>query len=123
MGKGVGRVATAFPETIRQLRRKRSIIVKEPPVAFLPSLASLTPELFAKVFTNEDDWGGDGRRNTDKAKTSFACDKEMPPGRSDADSPDRSIASIRMSSSFARIDRLILPLFDRRRPRPRCHWQ
>jgi hypothetical protein len=27
--------------------------VKEPPVAFLPSLGSMTPELFAKVFTNE----------------------------------------------------------------------
>jgi hypothetical protein len=25
----------------------------EPPIAFLPSLGSLTPELFAKVFTNE----------------------------------------------------------------------
>src|ERR1700738_382188 len=42
-----------LPETIRQLRRKRLIIVKEPPIAFLPGFASLTPELFAKVFTNE----------------------------------------------------------------------
>jgi hypothetical protein len=29
------------------------IIVEEPPVAFLPSVCSLTPELFAKVFANE----------------------------------------------------------------------
>jgi len=29
------------------------IIVKEPLVAFLPSPGSLTPELLAKVFTNE----------------------------------------------------------------------
>jgi hypothetical protein len=36
-----------------QLRRKRSIIFIETPVAFLPSLGSLTPQLFAKVFTNE----------------------------------------------------------------------
>jgi hypothetical protein len=27
--------------------------VKEPPVAFLPSLGSLTPELFAVVLTNK----------------------------------------------------------------------
>jgi hypothetical protein len=27
--------------------------VKEPPIAFLPGLASFTPELFAKVFANE----------------------------------------------------------------------
>jgi hypothetical protein len=26
---------------------------REPPVAFLPGVCSLTPELFAKVFTNE----------------------------------------------------------------------
>ena len=42
-----------LPETIRQLRRKRSIIVKEPPITFLPRIRLLTPELFAKVFTNE----------------------------------------------------------------------
>jgi hypothetical protein len=29
------------------------IIMVEPPVAFLPSLDSLTPKLLAKVFTNE----------------------------------------------------------------------
>jgi hypothetical protein len=29
------------------------IIVKEPPVAFLPSLGSLTPKLLAEVFANE----------------------------------------------------------------------
>src|SRR5215469_11267738 len=33
--------------------RKRSIIVKEPPVAFLPGLASLTPQMSAEVLTNE----------------------------------------------------------------------
>jgi hypothetical protein len=32
---------------------KRSIIVKEPLVTFLPRLASLTPELFAEIFTNK----------------------------------------------------------------------
>ena len=42
-----------LPKAIRQLGRKRSIIVKEPPIALLPSLGSLTLELFAKVFTNE----------------------------------------------------------------------
>ena len=36
-----------------QLRRKRSIIVIQPPVAFLPSIRLLTPELFAKVFTDK----------------------------------------------------------------------
>ena len=40
-------------KTIWQLGSKRSIIVKEPPIAFLPSLGSLTPELFPKVLTNE----------------------------------------------------------------------
>jgi len=40
-------------KTIWQLRRKRSMIVKEPPVAFLPRIRLSTPELFAKVFTNE----------------------------------------------------------------------
>jgi hypothetical protein len=39
-------------KTIWQLGSKRSIIVKEPPIAFLPSLGSLTPELFPKVLTN-----------------------------------------------------------------------
>ena len=29
------------------------IIVKEPPVAFLPSIGSLIPQLFAVVFANE----------------------------------------------------------------------
>jgi|ERR1700733_2955685 len=42
-----------LPETIGQLRRKSSVIVKEPPIAFLASLDSLTPELFAKIFTHE----------------------------------------------------------------------
>ena len=42
-----------LPETIWQLRRKRSIVIIEPPIAFLPSLGLLTPQLFAKVFTNE----------------------------------------------------------------------
>jgi hypothetical protein len=42
-----------LPKAFRQLRRKRSIIVKEPLIAFLPSLGSLTPELFPKVFTNQ----------------------------------------------------------------------
>jgi hypothetical protein len=40
-------------KTIWQLRRKRSMIVKEPPVAFLPRIRLSTPELLAKVFTNE----------------------------------------------------------------------
>ena len=40
-------------KTIRQLRRKRAIIVIELPIAFLPRLGSVTPELFAKVFANE----------------------------------------------------------------------
>ena len=40
-------------KAIRQLGRKRSIIIIEPPIAFLPSLRSLTPKLFAKVFTNK----------------------------------------------------------------------
>ena len=42
-----------LPKTVRQLGRKRSIIVIEPLIAFLPSLGSLTTKLFAKVFTNE----------------------------------------------------------------------
>jgi hypothetical protein len=42
-----------LPEIIWELRRKRSIIFIEPPVAFLPSLGSQTPKLFPKVFTNE----------------------------------------------------------------------
>src|SRR5580704_8657699 len=42
-----------FPEIFWQLRRKRSIITVDPPIAFLPRLGSLTPELFAKVFANE----------------------------------------------------------------------
>src|SRR5271165_3320957 len=40
-------------ETIRQLRRKRLVIVKEPPITFLPRIRLLTPKLFAEVFTNE----------------------------------------------------------------------
>ena len=40
-------------KTIRQLGRKRSIIMIEPPIAFLPSVRLLSPQLFAKVFTNE----------------------------------------------------------------------
>jgi hypothetical protein len=35
------------------LGRSVSIVIVEPPVAFLPSLRSFTPKLFAKVFTNE----------------------------------------------------------------------
>src|ERR1700739_2460957 len=42
-----------LPETIRQLRRKRSIVVKEPPTTFLPRLCLLTSKLFTKVFPNE----------------------------------------------------------------------
>src|SRR5271157_5778430 len=42
-----------LPETIRQLGSKRPIIVKEPPITFLRRIRLLTPELFAKVFTNE----------------------------------------------------------------------
>ena len=34
-------------------RRKRSIIMIEPPIAFFPSLGLLTPKLFTKVFANE----------------------------------------------------------------------
>jgi len=40
-------------ETIRQLRRERSIIVKKPLVAFLPSIASLASQLFTVVLTNQ----------------------------------------------------------------------
>jgi hypothetical protein len=42
-----------LPETIRQLRRKRPIIMIETPITFFPSLASVIPKLFAKVFANE----------------------------------------------------------------------
>src|SRR6516225_8163019 len=42
-----------LPETIRQLRRKRLIVVIEPPITFLPGLRLLTPELFAKILTNQ----------------------------------------------------------------------
>jgi hypothetical protein len=42
-----------LPEAIRQLRRKRSIIIKESPITFAPHVGLLTPELFPKVFTNE----------------------------------------------------------------------
>jgi hypothetical protein len=38
---------------LRQLGRNSSVIVKEPPIGFLPGVDSLTPKLFAKVFTNE----------------------------------------------------------------------
>jgi hypothetical protein len=40
-------------KTIWKLGRQGSIIVKEPLIAFLPSLDSLTPKLFSKVFTYE----------------------------------------------------------------------
>ena len=40
-------------KTIRQLRRKRAIIIIEPPIAFLPRLGSVTLQLFAKIFTNQ----------------------------------------------------------------------
>jgi hypothetical protein len=42
-----------LPKAFRHLRRKCPIIVIEPPIAFLPGLDSLTPELFAKKFTNQ----------------------------------------------------------------------
>jgi hypothetical protein len=42
-----------FSETVRELRRKRPIIIEQPPVTFLPSIGLLTPKLFAKIFTNE----------------------------------------------------------------------
>ena len=59
---------------------------------------------------------GDGREITDKAKTEESCiplDKEMSPRVVEMLTHliDR-FASIRMTSSFARIDRLIPPLFD-----------
>ena len=41
------------PEGTWQPRRNCSIMTIESAVAFLPCLGSLTPELFAKVFTNE----------------------------------------------------------------------
>jgi hypothetical protein len=40
-------------ETIGKLRRKRSIVVIEPPITFLPGLRLLTPELFAKILPNQ----------------------------------------------------------------------
>jgi len=43
-----------LPKTIRQLRRQRSIIMVEPPITFLPRRGLLIPELFAKVFTNQN---------------------------------------------------------------------
>jgi hypothetical protein len=42
-----------IPETIWELGRKRSIMIVEPPIAFLPGLRLLTPQLFAKVFANQ----------------------------------------------------------------------
>src|SRR5262245_19974869 len=42
-----------LPETIRQLRRQHLIIVKEPPITFLPRIRLLTSKLSAKVFTNQ----------------------------------------------------------------------
>ena len=42
-----------LPEAIRQLRRKRSIKVIQPPVTFLPGIGLPVPELFAKVFTDK----------------------------------------------------------------------
>ena len=41
------------PKAFRQPWRKLSIIIIEPPIAFLPSVCSLNPKLFAEVFTNE----------------------------------------------------------------------
>jgi hypothetical protein len=43
----------AMPMACRQRRRNRSIVIVEPLIAFLPSLKSLTPKLFAKIFANE----------------------------------------------------------------------
>jgi hypothetical protein len=40
-------------EGFRQRRRKCSIVVKEALIAFLPSLRSSAPKLFAKIFANE----------------------------------------------------------------------
>ena len=40
-------------EAIRQLRRERSIIFIESPIAFFPSVRLLIPKLLAKVFANE----------------------------------------------------------------------
>jgi hypothetical protein len=42
-----------LPETIWQLRRKRLIILIEPPITLFPGIRLSTPELFAKVFTNQ----------------------------------------------------------------------
>jgi hypothetical protein len=42
-----------FSKDIWQRRRKRSIIMIEPPITFLPSVSPLTSKLLAKVFTNE----------------------------------------------------------------------
>jgi hypothetical protein len=41
------------PKAVRQFRREASIIVKEPSVAFLPSLRSFAPKLLAKVLANQ----------------------------------------------------------------------
>jgi hypothetical protein len=46
-------ILAKLSKTIWQLRRKCLIIVKEPPITFPPRIRLLTPELFAKVFTNE----------------------------------------------------------------------
>jgi hypothetical protein len=42
-----------FAEAIRQLGRKRSIIVIQPPVTFLPGIRLPIPELVAKVVTDK----------------------------------------------------------------------
>src|SRR5580704_3094810 len=42
-----------FPNIIRQLWCKRSIMVKEPLVTFLPRVRLLIPKLLAKVFAHE----------------------------------------------------------------------
>src|SRR5271165_3131389 len=42
-----------LPESLWQLGRNRSIVTIESPIAFLPSISSFTPKLFAKVFAHE----------------------------------------------------------------------
>jgi hypothetical protein len=42
-----------LPETIRQLRRKHLVVIKEPPITFLPSTRFLNTELFAEILTNQ----------------------------------------------------------------------
>src|SRR6202011_2270125 len=40
-------------EIIRQLRRKRLIVMEEPSITFLPRVRLFTAELFTKVFANQ----------------------------------------------------------------------